>query len=326
MPGFTTHYLFGVNNIRKLRNEYVCGTVLQSIERYKTVFQLGLQGPDIFFYHLASQLRKIRPGSIVHTRWTGDFLKCLIEAREIFLTEEEQQAAQAYAAGFIGHYVLDLHMHPYVYGRTGSGEKLKKKGYAHHIGLETDIDAALLMRYAKCCPSGFPYWKAIAFDAKTRETVSNVLFYAYNMVFPELALSQRFLSAGVRSMQIGTRLTYNPYNYKRQVLATAERLFTGRLHISPVIPSDDMQCCKDPLNLEHRRWKHPWKPEEVCTDSVPQIIKKASLYYQKALKNLNCLYEADPYGGQYEKLMNQLSGLLGHKSYHTGLDWILGER
>ena len=133
MPGFTTHYLFGVNNIRKLRNEYVCGTVLQSIERYKTVFQLGLQGPDIFFYHLASQLRKIRPGSIVHTRWTGDFLKCLIEAREIFLTEEEQQAAQAYSAGFIGHYVLDLHMHPYVYGRTGSGEELKKKeiGRAH---------------------------------------------------------------------------------------------------------------------------------------------------------------------------------------------------
>ncbi len=75
MPGFTTHYLFGVNNIRKLRSEAACRYLLQSIDEYKTVFQLGLQGPDIFFYHLPSQLRKIRPGSIVHTRSTGRFYK-----------------------------------------------------------------------------------------------------------------------------------------------------------------------------------------------------------------------------------------------------------
>lgn len=325
MPGFTTHYLFGVNNIRKLRSEAVCGTLLQSVDRYKTVFQLGLQGPDIFFYHLASQLRKIRPGSIVHTRWTGDFLKCLIEAPEIFLTEEEQQTAQAYAAGFIGHYVLDMHMHPYVYFRTGIGEELKKKGYADHIGLESDIDAALLMRYAKCWPSCFPYWKAVAFDAKTLNTVSTVLFYAYNMVFPELALSKRFLAGGIRSMQIGTRLTYNPHNYKRRVLEKIERILLGRPQISPVIPSDNLQCRKDPLNLEHRRWHHPWT-EEACRDSVPQMIKKASLYYQKALKNLDRLYSADPYDDGYETFMEQLCQFLGQKSYHTGLDWVLGER
>lgn len=126
-------------------------------------------------------------------------------------------------------------------------------------------------------------------------------------------------------MQIGTRLTYNPHNYKRRVLAKIERILLGRPQISPVIPSDNLQCRKDPLNLEHRRWHHPWT-EEACRDSVPQMIKKASLYYQKALKNLDRLYSADPYDDGYETFMEQLCQFLGQKSYHTGLDWVLGER
>ncbi len=325
MPGFTTHYLFGINSLRQLKRNDACQILFRSIEKNKTVFQLGLQGPDVFFYHMASQFKKIRPGSIVHTRWTGDFLKCLIEAPEIFLQEEEQETARAYAAGFIGHYVLDAQMHPYVYYRTGAGDQLKQKGYAGHIGLETDIDAALLMRYKKLRPSEFPYWRAIDFGVKTRSAVSAVLFYAYNMVFPELSLNKRFLYGAIRSMQIGTRLTYNPHNYKRQVVEKAERIIFGRPKISPVIPSDVLQFSKDPLNLEHRKWYHPWN-SQACRDSVPQIIKKASGCYQKALKKLDCLYAADPYENQHDILMEELCRFLGQKSYHTGLDWVLGER
>lgn len=54
MPGFMTHYLFGVKNLQQIRQNGECRTLLESIDRNKTVFQLGLQGPDIFFYHLAS--------------------------------------------------------------------------------------------------------------------------------------------------------------------------------------------------------------------------------------------------------------------------------
>ncbi len=338
MPGFTTHYLFGVNNIRKLRSEAACRYLLQSIDEYKTVFQLGLQGPDIFFYHLPSQLRKIRPGSIVHTRWTGDFIKCLIEAPDIFRKEGQKMAARAYAAGFLGHYMLDTHMHPYVYCRTGMGEELKEKGYADHIGLESDIDSALLMRYAKCSPSEFPYWKAISFDAKTRAAVTETLYYAYSIVFPELSLSRRFLAGGIRSMQLGTKLAYNPHNYKRHVLAVAEQFLIGRTEISPVIPSDGLQCSSDPLNLQHTEWRNPWNPKDCSSLSVPQIIKKASGRYQKALKKLDCLYaacensrkfhpqgEPDSGGICQDRLLDELAGFIGQKSYHTGLDWVLGE-
>lgn len=325
MPGFTTHYLFGVKNLRKLGQEESCQELVQHIRNYQTVFQLGLQGPDIFFYHLGSQLRFVRPGSITHTRWTGDFLKCLIEAPELFWKREHQQIAQAYAAGFIGHYILDTQMHPYVYDRTGIGEVLKKKGYADHILLESDIDACLLMRYAKRLPSQFPYSRTIALDVKTRAVVVDILFYVYNFVFPELSLTKGFLARGIRSMQIGTRLTYNPHNYKRQLVEKAERLLFGRPQISPVIPTDGAPGSEDPLNLEHRLWHNPWEPEQSFYSSVPEMIKKASVRYQKAFRQLNQLYLAESYEDRYDAVLEQLCQFLGNKSFHSGLDWILGE-
>lgn len=325
MPGFTTHYLFGINNMRQLKRRDECRTLVKSIQKYRTVFQLGLQGPDIFFYHPASQLRKVKPGSIVHTRWTADFLKCLAEAPELFWKQEERCIAQAYAAGFLGHYMLDVQMHPYVYAKTGMGDELKEKGYADHIGLESDIDACLLMRYTKRLPSEFCCGRTIAFGGKIRSVVADILLYAYNTVFPELSLTKRFLSGAVRSIQLGTMVTYNPHNYKRQAAEMLEKAVFGRLAVSPVIPADHLQYTKDPLNLEHRQWKNPWDTAQSFNSSVPWIIKKASGRYQKALKILNQLYETEVCETEHDVLADQLYQFLGQQSYHTGLDWTLGE-
>lgn len=325
MPGFTTHYLFGIKNMKHLQSTDTCRTLLKSVEEHKTVFQLGLQGPDVFFYHLASQIRKIRPGSIVHTRWTGDFLKYLIESAELFWEKEKRHTAQAYAAGFIGHYVLDTQMHPYVYCLTGVGEELKQKGYADHIALESDMDASLLMRYTGCQPSQFPYARTIAFGAKECAVVAEVLYFAYNMVFPELALSKTYLAKAIRSMQIGTRLTYNPHNYKRKIANMAEHFLFGHAVISPVIPCDRLQYTEDPLNLRHAEWYNPWNEQKRSADSVPELIKKASVRYQKILRYLDQLYETDAFCETYDRIGKQIDDLLGHQSYHSGLDWELWE-
>lgn len=325
MPGFMTHYLFGVKNVKQLKRANNCQKLCEIIDAHKTVFQLGLQGPDIFFYHFGSQLKRIRPGSIVHTRATGDFIKCLIEAPELFWSEEQQQTARAYAAGFIAHYVLDAQIHPYVYCMTGAGKVLEEKGYADHIALESDIDASLLMRYMKCLPSEFPYGKTIAFDAETRRTVSEVLYYAYGVVFPELSLSKGFLSRAIRSMQVGTMLTYNPHNYKRQIVSKAEQFLLGHLAISTVIPSDHVKCNEDPLNLKHKQWHNPWQPSDCFISSVPEMIKKASGRYREALKRLDLLYQSKEYEDEYDIRMESICRFLGQKSFHSGLDWTLGE-
>ena len=46
MPGFTTHYLFGLNSFRELEEP----DLVSCIRKFPHAFCMGLQGPDIFFY------------------------------------------------------------------------------------------------------------------------------------------------------------------------------------------------------------------------------------------------------------------------------------
>lgn len=324
MPGFTTHYLFGVKNLQQLKKSASCPILFESIEHYKTVFQLGLQGPDLFFYYFVSQMKKIKLGSMTHKTLTGDFLQCLVQAPELFSAEKERMIARAYAAGFIGHYVLDTEVHPYVYFMTGYGDALKQKGYADHVTIESDIDTCLLMRYAKKLPSEFPHWKTIAFNSHTRSVVTDVLHHVYHTVYPHPSQSPAFFSRAICSMQMATRLTYNPNNYKRRALGRIEQIVLGKLAISPVIPTDAITY-EDPLNLQHKKWHNPWNPDDVSALSVPQLIKKASARYQEVFRQLDKLYQAGKIEGAYDTALNELSQMLGQKSYHSGLDWILGE-
>ena len=48
MPGFTTHYLLGVKAYNDLPNNQL----RRIISKYRWLYQLGLQGPDMFFYNI----------------------------------------------------------------------------------------------------------------------------------------------------------------------------------------------------------------------------------------------------------------------------------
>ena len=48
MPGFTTHYILGM----KAYNDMPQNNLKFIIAKYRWLYQLGLQGPDMFFYNL----------------------------------------------------------------------------------------------------------------------------------------------------------------------------------------------------------------------------------------------------------------------------------
>ena len=52
MPGFVTHYLFGLDAYRQIHSE----SIRQNLHKNHSAFALGLQGPDIFFFYLPSYL------------------------------------------------------------------------------------------------------------------------------------------------------------------------------------------------------------------------------------------------------------------------------
>ncbi len=103
----------------------------QCIQRFRRLYEMGLQGPDIFFYYNpfwstpAGDL-----GNLFH-RQTG------VEFFTRVCAQTGSEAARAYLFGLLGHYALDSAVHPYI-------EKLEKAGEAAHTPLEKEFDRYLL--------------------------------------------------------------------------------------------------------------------------------------------------------------------------------------
>lgn len=74
MPGFTTHYILGM----KAYNDMPQNNLKFIIAKYRWLYQLGLQGPDMFFYNLPVLRHRDHRnvGSYMHEHHVNDFFRC----------------------------------------------------------------------------------------------------------------------------------------------------------------------------------------------------------------------------------------------------------
>lgn len=315
MPGFTTHYLFG-----QQAYQLICSSGLkQTIQKNHTVFCLGLQGPDIFFYDLLSLvIPKKNPGSLAHTADTRKFLRRLLESLRIFPSDKEREIAQTYILGFIGHYLLDTSCHPYIYARSHYGRKTK--GYiGAHIRLETDIDTTLLWHYQRRLPSEFHQNESISLSKDQRMTVSTLLYYAFSNTYPGLSVTRHGILQAIHAMQLATRLLYDPSGRKKTRIRRLESIFPGYPVLSPLIPSDTLIFHKDPCNLSHRPWTNPWDKKRRSTESFLELFEKARLQYGRMLNDVAAFFSEERSPQEEKAAMDKLLSSLGNLCYHSGL-------
>lgn len=315
MPGFTTHYLFGVTTYKEL-NDYFLKDL---IHENPTVYGLGLQGPDIFFYYLPSHLIHGKNlGSIAHSTHTGDFLKALLESRNLFPETVNQHIAIAYILGFLGHYTLDTFCHPYIYAK--SHYRGEKPGYfGHHVYLETDIDVAFLSFYKGMLPSMFHQETTICLSHAQRQVVATVLHYVYSKVYPELQISYATMYAAICSMHAGTHAIHDPYGKKKVMVRKLESILVGHPVISPLIPSDHLHFVVDPCNMNHKSWKNPWDTSMLSNDSFFDLFESARENYKKTLLLAGKFLSTNEPVDLQNSLMKLLK-YLGGRSYHSGLE------
>lgn len=315
MPGFTTHYLFGVQAIKNLEQPFF----KEKIKKHHTVFGLGLQGPDIFFYDLPSYaIYRTNIGSPAHTQDTGKFLSFLLKSRKLFSSAKEIHIAESYIAGFIGHYLLDTACHPYVYFKSGNMPN-DPSSFGFHVYLEVDIDTAFLWHYKKLLPSEFHPERTIRVNATERRVIAKILQYCYKNVYPELSVSLATTYRATFSTQLLCDLLHDPTGKKKALARRGEKLILGYPFVSPLIPSDSLQFYADPLNLAHRTWKNPWDSTLCSNASFPDLFLSASEEYKACLYRLSKLFSC-----KKETLLKTLEEALlsdlGNNSYHSGLD------
>lgn len=314
MPGFTTHYLFGLNTYRQLEHNPLKKIIHTNHEAYS----LGLQGPDLFFYFLPSYaIHANNIGSVAHTEDTGKFLYYLLNSRQLFTERRQQHIAEAYIAGFLGHYTLDTHCHPYIYWQTDFQEK-NNRYHGRHMCLEVDIDTELLQFYKQCCPSAFRQDTVIHLTRLQVRTIATILHYVYRKTYPELGILYPTMYISIRSIQLGTKWLWDPSGKKKRLLCGLEQLILGYPLLSTLIPSDTQKFYLDPLNILHRPWHNPWDLSQTSTASFFDLMEKAQTGYLELLADFNQLIHQYPAHAKTQT--KDFLKKLGNRSYHSGLD------
>lgn len=293
MPGFTSHYLFGVQTYKSITDRTLC----RLIQNHHYSYALGLQGPDLFFYHPASALRfgpfGPSPGPIAHEVQTGKFLTHLTASIMQFPLPEEKEIAIAYLAGFYGHYTLDRICHPFVYARTAYDET-DKAYFGRHCKLETDIDAQFLMQQKALTPLEFSQANTIALSAQEIRVISKMLSYAYHYTYRKPRISARYAASAIRSFQRGLRMLVDPHGWKREGLRAAETFFLGHEHFTGMIAIPRGTFHEDPCNLAHNPWRSPWEPETLHKESFFDLVAISREEYQKLVPFLAKLCTLTP--------------------------------
>lgn len=314
MPGFTTHYLFGLTTSKHIQP----GRLTQQIQQHPNAFTIGLQGPDLFFYYLPCYLnRKGNIGVIAHEAATGTLLQYLLKSYSLFSREKDKSIAASYITGFLGHYILDTTCHPYIYAKSHYGNK--KNYTSRHMYLETDIDAEMLSYYQGIRPSRFHQNRVVLLTHREQAVISRILNYAFRNTFREYRFSPGFMRRALRSFYVNLSLLYDRNGRKKALLRKIEGLLFHRACISTLIGNDVLTFTRDPLNLRHRRWCNPWDTNQSSRESFFDLFRSACEKYKAVLNQVEQFFSLSVGTIQYQSLLQELSHTLGSKSYHSGL-------
>ncbi|MGN0098402.1 MAG: hypothetical protein ACI38Y_03635 [Candidatus Methanomethylophilaceae archaeon] len=132
MPSTYAHYRFGRDVMASTRGD-VCKDIVENLDLYN----IGLHGPDILFYHDALVKNRVNAiGFAMHDRPGKEFFG---PAKEVLEGMADRSAGRAYLYGFICHFMLDSECHPYI------EEKIAESGVSH-TRIESEFDRVLLER------------------------------------------------------------------------------------------------------------------------------------------------------------------------------------
>lgn len=205
MPSLYAHYRFGTGLLPEMP-----GDARRTIQRFRQLFDMGLHGPDIFFY--SSPLLRSGAGflGVKYHEQTGEEFFTRV-CRNLRLTPSE--AADAYLYGVLCHYCLDSVCHPYVV-------EVAAKGEITHAQLETELERVLLERDGKVPACSYDMSGHIRLTAGECETVAR--FYP--------PASPANVKDSVRSMAYFTKMFATPEGARRNLLEKGMRV-VSKTHV-----------------------------------------------------------------------------------------------
>ena len=158
MPTTYTHDLFGKEVFKKLPDN-----LKDVIRKSKSLYLIGLHGPDIFFYYKPFGKNKVnRTAMEVHEKIAASVFQRGIKK----VQERPSDKMMSYLLGFACHYILDSACHPYIW------EYQRITGVSH-AEIETELDRMFMEQEHK---NPFTYHPAVSIcpTRKGNEIISSL--------------------------------------------------------------------------------------------------------------------------------------------------------
>ncbi|MCL2372286.1 MAG: zinc dependent phospholipase C family protein [Defluviitaleaceae bacterium] len=307
MPGFLTHYIAG-QAMLKLADSKLQKKILP----FERLYNLGTQGPDIFFYYLPGHLRKRTRGLGVHMHLNdlGIFLAEMARLAKAS-PPRERDIVLAYISGFVMHYTLDANTHPYVYAMTHHENVSKIKNSADHRKLETAIDIAMLKLVSGKKPADYNQWELIAADNGHMYTASCAFSYVLNQVY-QRQIPANIIHRAMRHMVHATRILQSRKGKKKRWMELMENISIKQPYLSSMIHDQELPPENDCLNTKKSSWQAPWENEITHHESFLDCYQTAIDEGLSIIKSLHAYI--------YETIeIETLATKLGNRSLKTGL-------
>ena len=322
MPGFTTHYIFGM----KAYNDMPFTPLKHTIAKYRWLYQLGLQGPDMFFYNIPilrhRDYRNV--GSYMHEHKVSAFFECCLRRIGTIRSRQQQEEAISYLAGFMNHYIADSICHPYVYGRIGYPvDAPTSMHHGMHAHLENELDAILLWKYKKKKPSEFNQTATICLNGQEIQFISHFLASCINETYYPITYRNNFqvtpamVHRSIWALRFGCRTLSDKTGKKKFGIAQVESIFVNHPVASAKMVTDSVTDYRSSCNLNHEAWSNPWDPTRVSTASFVDLFHETLDKCSRVYELLNSAV-TDNVPLDKQDLLPLLTEL-GNESYHSGL-------
>ncbi|MGM0501648.1 MAG: zinc dependent phospholipase C family protein [Bacillota bacterium] len=246
MPDFWTHVLGGELMVKEMKEaqEHKYSEIIKSNQE---LFNLGCQGPDIFFYNDFWPWIKEKRGPEIGNKLHREKVTKLFELSLNFLKDNQNNEnfpqLFAYLSGFIVHYALDRRMHPFIYEETD--------GFSEHKNLELNIDTYLTNKYWNKLPHRIDPEAAISVG----DDLPDIIIEYYQYILDNLHEDyehQKIINDSYRDFKKVFAMFYSRWRIKRTFFKIINPFISIDLStlIYPTRPDFELLSCSDYNDVE----------------------------------------------------------------------------
>ena len=316
MPGFTTHCLFA----RDIQNTLKDDVTRDIINERMSLFYLGAQGPDVFFYYKVKPWVKYdgieKLGFLMHDNKTGEFfIEFLDYLMSLKKGSETYFEIKTYLIGYICHFVLDKTTHPLIHYTAGINTSNNKSTFKYHIyhkQLESIIDAYMLKIKDGSDLHRFRDFEFISNISDYRQSIERFYIQILKKVFG-VNIRPAQIDIMISDIQDILKILYDPYGVKLLFFKVFEYLYKRKGEVVSSMHPRKINRHIDYLNLSHRKWHHP------CDKTLRSDRSFIDLYGEAIKEALAMVKVCEHYINNPGTPKSVIIDLLKNISYSTGI-------